>query len=146
MLVDIGHSVTKRTNRDPYTVYKSTLHLVAKLGPLLHLQRPRPDGDGVIRRYKEMYDAFFEDVGSIPNGQFAEIRFETLERDPIGEMRRIYAELDLGDYDSTEASIRCYVNSLAGYRKNRFDALDPALKAKIASAWRRNFETWGYPI
>ncbi len=36
--------------------------------------------------------------------------------------------------------------SLAGYRKNDYPDLPPALRDRVGQAWRRNFETWDYPL
>jgi Sulfotransferase family len=55
------------------------------------------DGNGgsdtVFTLYEEMMRQFFVGRALIPPGNIAEVRFDDLERDPLGEMRRLYQEL-----------------------------------------------------
>jgi hypothetical protein len=92
-----------------------------------------------------MHDAFFEDRRLIPPGQYHEVRFEDLEADPIGQVQRIYEALDLPAFSATRPALERYVEGLRGYQKNEFPALPPALRRRIADAWRPCFEQWGYP-
>lgn len=133
-------------HRDPYTVFQSSVHTWACGLPYGRLQRTdRFDWTGrVIRQYRELYDAFFEERGLIPAGHFHEVGFEELERDPIGEVRRLYAALGLPDFDAAEPALRRYLDSVGGYRKNTFPPLEPGQRRLIATEWRRCFEEWGY--
>jgi hypothetical protein len=93
-----------------------------------------------------MYDAFFEERHLIPAGRYHEVRFEELERAPIGEMQKLYEGLGFSGFEKARPGLQRYVDSLSGYRKNNFGELDPALRAKVAAAWRRSFDEWRYPI
>jgi len=44
-----------------------------------------------------MYERFERDRALIPEGHLAELRFEELTGDPVGQMQRVYDELGLGD-------------------------------------------------
>lgn len=134
-------------HRDPYEVYRSTLKMERDTVPLYAYQSGFEDGlvDFVLWRYRAMYDAFFEDLGSIPPGQFVEIAFAELEADPIGVVERIYRTLDLGDFENARAPLERYVRSIAGYQKNTYRALPEATRRRVADAWRPCFARWGYP-
>ncbi len=110
------------------------------------LQRdPRRDVEAqIIEQYRDIYDAFFADRAAIPAGQLHEVRFEDLERDPEGELRAIYRQLDLGWPEAWEPRLRRYLASIRGYRKNTHRELDPAVRRRVADAWHRNFEAWDY--
>jgi hypothetical protein len=134
-------------HRNPYAVFQS-----AKRQTLISLRATRLqsahslDLDArIIRRYKIMYDSFFEERHLIPEGRFHELSFEELERDPVGEVRRIYERLDIPGFEEFEPSLKRYVGSVSGYRKNEYPELPAALREKIARAWERCFEEWGYP-
>src|SRR5205823_4530579 len=101
--------------------------------------------EAVLQAYTTMYDAYFVDRSLIPPGQLVEVAYEELERDPVGQVRAIYSGLSLGDFDSVRPALESYLASIAGYRKNRHRALDDAMRKRIAEAWSRSFETWGYP-
>jgi hypothetical protein len=133
-------------HRNPYDVFRSTQHMVRTVTPWWALQRPDySDLEGrILRQYREVYDAFFEERGLIPKGHFHEVGFEALEADPLGQVRGIYEALALPDFGHVEPALRRYVESLAGYKKNVLPELPPDLRGRIAGAWRRCFDEWGY--
>jgi omega-hydroxy-beta-dihydromenaquinone-9 sulfotransferase len=100
----------------------------------------------LIRRYSEMYDVFFAERPLIPAGRYHEVAFEDLERDPAGQLREIYAKLDLPDFSEVQTPLRQYLASLSGFQKNEHPGLPATLRSRIGSEWRRSFEEWGYPL
>ena len=76
-------------HRDPYVVFRSTRHMIRAVQSLYHLRDgPLQDGDDrIISVYTEMYDAYFEERGLIPEGRLCEVGYEGLERDPVGVVR-----------------------------------------------------------
>jgi len=133
-------------HRDPYAVFQSSRHTWLELLRYVALQRSRLDADDqTIRYYRETFDAFLEERALIRNDRFHELRFEDLERDPIGQMRKVYEVLNLPDFGQVEPAMTRYVASISGYQKNDYPALAPELRARIAREWRRSFEVWGYP-
>ena len=134
-------------HRDPYVVYQSTMHLMVCALRMHSFQRPNlADLHGrVIRQYQTMYEVFFEERDLIPAGRYCEVAFEELEADPVGQMRRVYQELDLPDFAVVEPQLEEYVRSLAGYSKNRFPDLTADVRSEISDAWQRCFAEWGYP-
>lgn len=134
--------------RDPYTVFLSTRHLNEVLTRAMQFQRPdSSDLDAaVIRRYKIMYDAYFEERGLIPESRLCELAFEDLEHDPIGQIRQVYETLDLPGFGTVLPHLEEYVGTLSGYKKNEYPNPSPALRVQIQEAWRRSFEEWDYPL
>jgi len=133
-------------HRHPYAVFASTRHLQQAGPPTWQLQWPAQDDldDRILRTYTEMHDAYFADRHLIPNGQFCEVSFEDLEREPIRVIEGIYAELGLPGFGSMPVLIDRYLQSIVGYRKNRYAELPVPLRKRIASEWRRSFVAWGY--
>ena len=113
---------------------------------LHRLQRATLDDldDCLIRRYREMYDVFFEERALIPSGHFHEVAFEELEEDPLGQVKRIYEALNLPDFSQVESALKSYVASIAGYQKNTFPNLAEELRQRISHEWRPAIEEWGY--
>jgi hypothetical protein len=140
------HAKFIHIHRNPYAVFASTRHMLLVNGELNRLQRSRGDDlDAlVLRQYARMYEAYFEERALIPKGNHAEVRFEELEDDPLGQVRRVFDALRLPDFDQAEPAIRRYVDSVAGYQKNAFAELPAALRDRIARKWRPCFEAWGY--
>lgn len=135
-------------HRNPFTVYQSTRHTLSRVLRLTRLQGGSGyDAEGrVLRRYREMYNVFFEEQGLIPEGRYCEVAFEALEADPIGQVRRVYEALGLPDFGVAEPDLRAYVGSLSGYEKNRFPGLSASVSDRVAGEWRRSFQEWGYSV
>lgn len=134
--------------RDPYAVYQSFVHTNQKGLPFGRLQRTNEIdlSERVIRQYKNLYDAFFEERGLIGAGQFHEVAYEELERAPVSEMRKLYEALSLPDFARVEPTLRTYLETQSGYRKNVFGELATDVRRRIASEWSRCFEEWGYSV
>ena len=132
--------------RNPFDVYVSTVKLLKDLDTVFRLRvRRDPDqSSAVLDTYQEMYDAFFDDIDQIPPSQFVEIAYEDLEEHPVEQLQTIYATLNLGDFEPVEPAIRRYLDSIAGYQKNRHKLIDPGTRARIADRWARSFDRWGY--
>lgn len=132
--------------RNPFDVIPSTWHLIKVASPVWALQRldSRNLEESIIRQYKEVYDAFFAERALIPEGHLHELHFEALEKDPMGQLRNLYEALSLPDFSHVEPTLRRYLTSLAGYKKNAFPELSPDMRQRIATECRRCFEEWGY--
>ena len=107
-------------------------------------QKHEIDEDIVIRDYAEVFDAFFDQRELIPAGHYYDVAFDDLERDPVGELRKIYHQLTLPDFGVTEAVVERYVDSLKGYSRNRFPQLPDDTRERLAREWTRCFDEWDY--
>ena len=65
--------------------------------------------------------------------------FEQLEKDPIGEVRKLYEALQLPDFASFEPELRRYVGSLAGLSQERFCGPSPRARGPDWSAVEKVF-------
>jgi omega-hydroxy-beta-dihydromenaquinone-9 sulfotransferase len=132
-------------HRNPYAVFVSSRRRHDAAIGYSRLQRScTTDDEMFIRRYREMYDVFFAERQMIPPTQYHELAFEDLEKDPVGELRQIYARLGLPEFAEIENSLAQLVRSQSGYKRNDYVDIPGPLRSKIGSAWQRNFEEWGY--
>lgn len=131
--------------RDPYVLFPSTMKTWKRMYRYHGLQVPRYEGleESVFRTLVRMYDAFEEDRKRIDPARFCEVRYEDLARDPVGQMRRVYEKLDLGDFEIARPAVEQYAARTRDYQVNRHD-LAPELRAEIARRWRAYFERYGY--
>ncbi len=131
--------------RNPYNLYPSLLHLYREL---LHLYQ-LDDYDWseiesfVTETYPRLMQKYLADRTLIPAGHLAEVRFEDLERDPLGELARLYAELDLPDWENAEPHIAAYLETIADYRKNEF-RIEQSIIERVGEKWRFAVEEWNY--
>ena len=131
--------------RSPWAVYPSVLHLFRTLLPLYRLD----DCDWsemeawLVDAYRQTMGKYLRDRECIPAGQLAEVRFEDLERDPLGELARLYGQLDLPHWATAAPAVDAYVQSLAGYRKNEL-AMSGADVERVRTQWGFAADAWGY--
>ena len=131
--------------RNPYDVYPSLLHLYRTLLPLYCLD----DYDWtemealLVEIYRRTMTKYLRDREAIPDGHLAEVRYEDLERDPLGELERIYAALDLPDWETAKPHIDAYLQTLSGYRKNKFQP-DRTVLERVSGEWAFALDAWGY--
>lgn len=131
--------------RNPYVVYVSTKHMYRKMLPLFQLDDLEPEEmtRTILDSYATMTRQFMRDRESIPGGHLAELRFEDLERDPMAELERIYAELALPGWEQARGPIADYLQSLSGYRKNVY-RIDSETIDLVDREWGFAVKEWGY--
>jgi hypothetical protein len=135
-------------HRDPFAVFRSARRSIQVMERATCLQNPRPPDEidaWIIRRYRALYDAFFEERDLIPEGQLHEMRFEDLERAPVACLRELYERLGIPGFEVFQPSLENYVSANSGYRKNEYRELPASLRKEISKAWRRSFDEWNYP-
>lgn len=134
-------------HRDPYAVFRPTKHLIRAVQPLYHLREGplQDDDEEILSTYTEMYDAYFEERTLVPEGRLYDVAFDSLERDPIATVRSIYGALSLPGFDELQPRLESYLGTISAYRKNQHVDLPETLRQRIAGAWARSFDEWGYP-
>jgi omega-hydroxy-beta-dihydromenaquinone-9 sulfotransferase len=135
-------------HRQPYHIFRSSLHLFRIMFRWHGLQRPSLGDldDWILRQGEQMYEAFFDARPVIPRGAYHEMGFEDLERDPVGELAKLYRALDLPDFPAVQPEINRYVDSLQGYRKNALPDLAPVVREQVAGRWKGWFREWDYAV
>lgn len=135
-------------HRDPYTVFQSTWKMEERARPLFRYQRDR-SGENleefILWRFRETYDAFFEDRDLIPEGRLTEISYDELVGNPLDTLSHVYDELRLPDFEEAREPLARYLGALQDYTPNRYQNLSPDQRHRIAVHWRRFFEEMGYP-
>ncbi len=133
--------------RHPYAVCRSNAHLAQETHPLFQLQDPAPETGYAARYpdlYREMVEAYYRDTGNMPRDQAVDVRYEDLDRDPLGQIERIYRELDLDMTAEYRRRLLAYLDTVKGYRKNHFGRLSIGEKALWYRKLKPLFERWGY--
>jgi omega-hydroxy-beta-dihydromenaquinone-9 sulfotransferase len=131
--------------RDPYVLFPSTVNLWKRMWRDQGLQTPRYEhlNEYVFDTLNRMYEAFERDRHLIPASQFSEVRYEDLVADPVGQISRVYRELELGEFDNVLPALETFVAGQKGYKKNRYE-LTPELRAEIARRWDGYLRRYGY--
>jgi omega-hydroxy-beta-dihydromenaquinone-9 sulfotransferase len=132
--------------RDPYVVFPSTVNLWKSLYQTQSLQAPTFAGleEYVFRTFTHLHERLEQKRTLIPPGRFHELRYEDLIADPVGQMRRLYDGLELGDFDKVLPRLQGYLQEHAGYETNRYPKLSPELRAEIGRRWGEVIQRYGY--
>ena len=105
-------------SRDASAVLRSNVAMHSRFEPYFLEGYP---GDAIIReRITAEYDAteraFLRDAASLPPTSLARLRYQDLIADPLGQLRRIYAELNLDLTPEISARFAAYLHTVADYR------------------------------
>ena len=133
--------------RHPFDVYRSNVHLAREGHIVNQLQDPDEDDSYQTRfldNYREMEEAFNRQAARLPSDRVADMRFEDLERDPMGQIRKIYALLKLDFSDQFQERIERYLEGIANYQKNRFKVVPQQQRREIEAKMGPLMERWGY--
>jgi omega-hydroxy-beta-dihydromenaquinone-9 sulfotransferase len=131
--------------RHPFDVVPSTIHMwniVQRQNCLNHLSRT-PDVSEVVRVIRRVHTAIRQSALTLPPGTFHEIRFESLEADPVGELKKIYAAFGMEFTSQVEERIHDCLDGLKGYRKNSYSVSDVE-KELIRAELKDYMEQYGY--
>lgn len=132
-------------SRNPYTLYASTVNLWKRFLESEAFQRS--DGayleELVFESLERMYHAYFRDKQSLPPSQLIEIRYEDLVADKLGVMEKVYAQLELGEFENIRPGLEKYAEEKKDFKKNKFEISDE-LKARISRRWKMYIDYYGY--
>lgn len=133
--------------RDPYVIFPSTIKLWKRMYSYHGLQRPRFEGleDRVFDTFNRMYEVFEEDRKLLASSQYCEVRYEELVQDPLGQMQRVYEQLELGDFEVVRPGIVAYMERTKDYKVNRHE-LAPSTRDEITRRWSDYLTRYGYAM
>ncbi|MEX2389179.1 MAG: sulfotransferase [Phycisphaeraceae bacterium] len=133
-------------HRDPYAVFQSSRHYFNTAAWHANLQAHDPTtfDDAILRRYDVLYDAYLAERELIPQGRLYELGYDALTANPLDELERAYSALDLGSFAPVAPRLRTYLASHADYRPNAHRPLDEPTRRRVARAWQRYFDEFGY--
>ena len=134
-------------HRDPFTVYRSNMHMAREAHVLNQLQDPDKETSYEARfleNYHDMESAFYRDARESSAGTVAEVAFAQLEQAPIPQIERIYAEVGLEFTPQYRARLERYLEGLGEYRKTQHKPLPEFERRRIAAVMQKFLLRWGY--
>jgi hypothetical protein len=133
--------------RNPYALFPSTIRLWSTLSQVQGMQELDPANrwieEQVLATFVRMYEQYERDRELIPAGRLAEVHFEELVADPVGQLRSVYDRLSLGGFERVESAIANYAIEHRGYQANRYQ-LPPTVADRVRRTWAPYFERYGY--
>jgi omega-hydroxy-beta-dihydromenaquinone-9 sulfotransferase len=131
--------------RNPYDVFASTLRLWKSLYAAQGYQRPTYAGleEQVLHLFCRLYQRLEATREVIDPRRFCDLRYEDLIADPTGQLRQVYRQLDLGDFEPMVPAIAAYLRQRTEYRPNRHE-LAPHQHAVLTQRWLPHLKKYGY--
>ena len=131
--------------RNPYEVFASNVKLWNTLLGSYSLERFSVDEieEFVFAAYLLHEQAIIEGASALGRRFLTRVRYEELVADPVGEVARLYQELELGNFESVRAGVERHLTSVADYKPNQF-RLSPAQKARVDETWGKTISAKGY--
>lgn len=135
-------------HRNPYRVFAAQETKWRSLCGMWALQTPNIPQliADTIRLYPVLMQRFFTDRALIPAGQLAEVRYEELLSNPVGTLRRVYAELNLPGIEDLEEHLaipgKTQSFQLAGHEVT----LTPEQVELVRREWGFAFDELGYSL
>jgi hypothetical protein len=133
-------------HRNPYDVYRSTVHLYNTVlrSQMLQTFSDAEIEDTVIYLFREMMRNYISQRRLVPEGNLVEIAFTDLDENPMKCVESIYSSLGLPEFALAEPKFKDYLDSVKTYQKNRFSELPPAILQRINTEWDFYFKEFGY--
>jgi len=97
----------------------------------------------VIQVYKQMYEKYLNERGSIPQKNLVEVSYEDFIQRPLEHVKDIYSRLTLDGFQASEKKFTDYIASQQQTKKQQY-TLDEHLKERIYLEWRFAFEAFHY--
>ena len=131
--------------RDPRAVIPSTRNMIEALAQCFGLQ---PPDRGRIRAlalalHERLHRALEEARPFVARDRFHELRYEDLVADPLGEMRRLYADLNLGPSGSMEARVARYLEAAGDFKPARYTLAEDE-RREIEMRCQSTIRQYGY--
>jgi hypothetical protein len=108
--------------RNPLDVVPSTVKMWSIVGSQNTMNRfwKNPEIPDVVNLLYTLLEKIEHDKHFIPQESYTEIRFEDLEKDVIGSLKKAYSEIGLRFTEHFEKSIKAFLDENKDYKKNRY--------------------------
>ncbi|HQZ29476.1 MAG TPA: sulfotransferase, partial [Verrucomicrobiales bacterium] len=135
--------------RNPWPVFSSTCGKFPRLfnafawQPFQNVDIP----EYTLETYARLMRRYLEDRDrlKLPAHQLIETTYEKITADPLGEIARIYDQLELDGKEAGLSEIGKYVGTLQDYSRN-VHRIAPEHAEAIRTRWKFAFEEWSYDL
>ena len=82
-----------------------------------------------------MMRRLLEEADRLPGDSIVHVRFEELERDPLGQVERIYRSIKLDGYEVARPRIETYLRSIQHYTKSTHTFSNESVR-RVTQKWQ----------
>ncbi len=131
--------------RNPYEVVPSTLRMNKALLRLWAVQEISETSleEQVLKRGALLYERLEEGRRSVAPNRFQQLHYEDLIRNPVGQLRQLYSQLELPGFDEVLPRFDEYLAEIAQHVPNKHE-VSAGLRDKITCRWSAIIDRYGY--
>jgi len=132
-------------HRHPLKMYASNERLYEAVLPELAFQEVRNETmeNHIFYTYKALMENYFEERKSLPENQLVEISYEAFFANQEEALRKIYQQLELGDFKKVWPIFEKEITEYKNYKTNEY-RLSNALEKRVEKDWAFAFEAFNY--
>ena len=120
--------------RQPDKVLRSNIwmhQVFQRIWNLQDAQTPEEMEENLLQEYLQSEASFLRCRQLVPERSLVQIRMQDLHADPLGVMRRAYADLDLPFTPAFESRMVSYLNATRDFRPNQHSNFTPEQEARL---------------
>jgi hypothetical protein len=124
-------------SRHPHQVFRSNVSMLQELAEICGLQLPLGQEEleaTLLQEYVATEEEYRRTRGLIPPGDLFEVRLQDLQADPIGTLRRAYAQFGLPFTSAFEDEMLAYLHANRDYKPNAHPSWTPEQQKRICPA------------
>jgi hypothetical protein len=134
--------------RNPYDMYYSMMKFMRIVIPLYCVQVPpsiEKIEKSMMNLYTQMFKRYKTDRRLIPKGNLIELKYNDFIKNPFNNLIKIYENLNLENFDSSEKKIRIYLKKQKNIKTDYYMPSKEVIE-KVNDKWRFVFEEFGFDI
>ena len=133
--------------RNPVLVFLSSKKFFKELLPTLwfHTMEESELEEMIFSTYVKLIHDYQEIKALIPDENLIEIKFDDYEKEPLTFIENLYQQFNLLGFNEAKTAFTEYINSLSGYRKNKY-VISRELLDRIKDRWGFSMDMWDYGI
>ena len=133
--------------RHPLNFFQSSISSIQKLLKImLPLQKLDIENlqEMIFTNNKRVLVRLDEDISLIPKENFSSVKYEDLVLAPTKTLSDIYSDLQLGFFNENQIELKRYLESIKGYKTNKYEPYSSRLKNRILKEFDLYIKKWGY--
>jgi len=134
--------------RNPYHVFFSMKRDIETEMSLYCVQKPKDDEiieKAMVELYVKMFKKYFKEKELIPEGNLTEVRYEDFVSNPLKEIKRIYEELDLKNFEKAKNDFIKFIEEQKKIKAHEY-VIGKEDKERIYNYWKLTIDEWGYDV
>jgi hypothetical protein len=133
--------------RHPYNIIPSSINMwdIVANENALKGGWAKPDIEETATVLDNFWRSVEENKGKLGKNEFGVVKYEDMEQNPVQELKRIYAELNLDFKSEFETRIIEFMEMKKGYKKNVFNLLSKE-KSRIYKKLNQYFQAFNYDV